>query len=81
MVELAECDRAWEGWFAQAGIAPLTLDYEALAADPEQVLRQVLAFLGCDPDKASGVAPHVGKLADAVSQEWMARFVVETRGS
>jgi len=37
-------------------------------------LGAVLSRLGLDREAANGVRPGFGKLADSVSQDWVARF-------
>lgn len=72
--ELEADERAWSDWFARHDIAPLELTYDALSADPVATLRQVLGHLGLDPSAADDVAPRTARLADAQSQDWIARF-------
>lgn len=74
VTELAGYDAAWNDWFAAEGIAPLRITYEALADRPQEVLAEVLAFIGQDPAKAAQVMPGVRKLADATSADWIARY-------
>lgn len=69
---LAAADRGWEAWFAAEGIAPLRLRYEDLAADPLAALARVCAALG--RDVPAGVTPGVARLADAGTQDWLARM-------
>lgn len=71
---MTEYDRDWDAWFRREGVAPLRLTYEALAEDPQGILRTVLSGLGLDPDRANGVVPGVKRLSDAVSRDWAARF-------
>ncbi len=70
-------ERDWQEWFVRQGIRPLTITYDALAADPLDVLAQVLKHLGQDPDLAKNVVPPVAKLADSTNQEWAARYLAE----
>ena len=65
-------DAAWRGWFAAEGIAPLRIDYEALAADPAAVVGRILAALAL-PAAARPTA-GVARMADALSADWMRRF-------
>ncbi|MEQ8603878.1 MAG: Stf0 family sulfotransferase [Marivibrio sp.] len=74
VARLAAYDAAWETWFARAGIAPLRLTYEALAANPRETLRAALEHLGLDPAAAEGATPDVARLADATSEAWAVRF-------
>ncbi|WP_220443965.1 Stf0 family sulfotransferase [Pararhodobacter zhoushanensis] len=65
----------WDDWFAQQGIVPLRLSYEDLSADPQATLARVLGHIGQNPARARGVAPGTARLADAVSDDWRARFL------
>ncbi|MDR7126290.1 Stf0 family sulfotransferase [Pseudotabrizicola sp. 4114] len=76
---LTEQDAGWRDWFTQQGIAPLRLTYDALSAAPVDTLRSVLTALGLDPAHADPVRPGVRKLADRVSEDWIARFRAEER--
>lgn len=71
---MTTADREWEAWFADQGIAPMRLTYEALSADPSAALRRVLEVLGLDPTPAAYAVPDVAKLADATSREWAERL-------
>ena len=71
---MATADRDWENWFADQGIAPLRLTYEALSADPPATLRLVLDALGLDSSPANTAVPDVARLADATSRDWVARL-------
>jgi LPS sulfotransferase NodH len=78
--ESIDDNRGWEDWFAQNGIAPFRLAYEDLAANPEAMLRELLAATGREPSRAAGVAPATAILADEESQAWVARFRAEQTG-
>lgn len=65
---------AWSAWFAENGIAPLPLSYEALDADPPAEIRRILGYLGLDTEKAAGIRARNIRLADELSLEWMARY-------
>jgi LPS sulfotransferase NodH len=67
-------ESSWESWFARHDIAPLRLTYEALAADPQDTLAQILIALGKDPAIANSIQPRTSKLSDAESRDWAARF-------
>ena len=45
---IREHDAAWERWFAAEGIAPVTVAFEELVADPHGVAGGVLAALGLE---------------------------------
>lgn len=65
---------AWATWFADEGVTPLRLTYEALAQDPQGALAQVLAWIGLDPALSRDVAVPTARLADARSDAWASRF-------
>lgn len=67
-------DRAWDLWFAQHGITPLRLTYQALADDHLGVLRTVLEHVGLNPSAVHGVRPGVRRLSDHVTETWVTRF-------
>lgn len=67
-------DTGWRTWFDAEGIAPLEICYNALSDDPIGILRHILQVLGADVTRAATVDVGVGKLADALSAEWITRF-------
>jgi len=77
IAEFEAYEREWQHWFAQEGITPLTLTYDALGADPLGVLAQILRWLGVDPRHAQGIPLPVAKLADKINAEWAARYRAE----
>ncbi len=74
LAELGAHDAAWLSWFDSQGIQPLRITYETLSADPAASLSSICLALGIDPPPADAIKPGVAKLADAVSQEWIARY-------
>ncbi|WP_341367866.1 Stf0 family sulfotransferase [Yoonia sp. BS5-3] len=64
----------WNSWFDGQNITPLQVAYEDLAQDPNDQLRRVLHFLGCDERKADGIRPGTARLSDARNADWAARF-------
>ena len=74
VAELESDDADWDAFFASNEITPLRLTYETLAADPRQVLADILAALGRDPAIARTVAVATSKMGDATSREWVERF-------
>jgi trehalose 2-sulfotransferase len=74
MAELTAYDDAWPRWFEAQGIAPLTLTYEDLAAEPKFILAMVLRHIGQDPALAANTAPRLRKLADQTSADWIRRY-------
>ena len=74
IAELEALDRLWDDWFAAEGVQPVRIDYDALAADPRGVLRDVLVALGRDPAAADGVMVPTRKLAGATNRDWARRY-------
>ena len=72
--DLEAADRAWLNWFADHGITPWSLTYEALVDDPQMALRMILMHLGRDGDIADKIDVQTAKLADSTSADWIARY-------
>ncbi|RWR25585.1 sulfotransferase [Sinirhodobacter populi] len=75
---LTAYDTGWLSWFDQEGIAPLRITYSELSEAPGETLRMVLSALGLDTRSADSVQPRVRKMADKMSQDWIARYNAET---
>jgi LPS sulfotransferase NodH len=68
-------DASWDAYFLGLGRAPLKVTYEDLAADPEPLVRRVLAHLGVEPPDAFSVqAPPLKVQADDLSEAWVRRY-------
>jgi LPS sulfotransferase NodH len=65
-------DRSWRSWFAQEGIAPLTVEYDELSADPRARVGEVLAHLGL-PD-VDVPEPPTRRQGDETSRAWARRY-------
>ena len=76
--ELTAQDRAWNGWFVDNGITPVSLTYEALSREPKSALKTILTALGLDPAIAATVEVRTAKMSDVGSQNWVSRFRTET---
>ncbi|MEP5729672.1 MAG: Stf0 family sulfotransferase [Sulfitobacter sp.] len=74
MENLREFDVAWERWFREQGITPLRITYDALSKAPQNVLGDVLSFVGLEPSCAKDIRPGVRKLADATNAVWIKRY-------
>lgn len=70
-------DRDWQEFFLREAIDPVRVCYDALAANPAAVVRDVLNRLGLDAAAAAQIAPGTKKIADETSQDWVARFRAE----
>lgn len=78
--QLTALDEEWKAWFAKEKLEPLRIPYDALSADPADVLAQILDQMGLEREIAYGIDPPVAKLADAISRIWQERFLTEGRG-
>ena len=65
---------AWRAWFAERGIEPLEIAYEAFATDPAPTVRAVLDHVGVPSEGVAIPEPPMRRQADARSQEWVDRF-------
>lgn len=77
LAELEAQDRAWQSWFETEEIVPLQIGYERLSADPAGELGRLFEALDLAPPAPETVRPGVGRLADALSEDWMRRFRAE----
>jgi len=69
----AEADaRDWSDWFDSQGLTPFGVDYDALAANPVGIARQLLDALGVTP--ISDLEIGTARLADDVNHALVARF-------
>jgi LPS sulfotransferase NodH len=67
-------ERLWTAYFSTRGIAPLIVEYEALAATPQLQVSRVLEFLGVSPALARPPASRYRRLADDFTDLWVARY-------
>jgi trehalose 2-sulfotransferase len=65
---------AWRAWFAERGIEPLEIVYEAFAERPGPMVREVLDHIGVPSEGVDVPEPPMRRQADARSQEWVDRF-------
>jgi LPS sulfotransferase NodH len=73
---LARDERSWEDFFERHAIEPHRLTYEELAGAREQTLRAIFDFLGVSlPVGFRFEQPALEKQTDAVSDEWVARYL------
>ena len=68
-------DRAWREWFAQAGLAPLSITYEQLDRAPQEAVGRVLGELGLGDVEPP--APALRRQRDEHSAQWAQRFRIE----
>jgi len=65
-------DEAWSTWFAEHGVEPLEVEYEAFIAAHEETVRRVLHHLGLSADHIPD--PPLARQGDERSARWVARF-------
>jgi LPS sulfotransferase NodH len=65
---------AWSSWFADQGVRPHIVTYEALVADPERTVRTILDHLDVEAPGAWRPAPTHARQADEVNTEWVRRY-------
>lgn len=73
---IARAENGWSAFFAARRITPHVVAYEDLAADLDGVVRGALRHLG-EPDDAPTVRPSQRPQANAISQDWRARFMTD----
>ena len=73
-------DAAWRDWFRSEDIAPLSVSYEELDAEPVRTAGQVLEYLGL-PTAGHAMSAPSRKLADETTRRWRERFVNESSAS
>jgi LPS sulfotransferase NodH len=74
-------DAAWERWFRAQGLDPEVVWYEDLSANPLNVVERVLAYLRLDTSAGAAVVPasDLRKQADAVNEQWITRYLADSR--
>lgn len=71
----------WRGYFAAAGIAPLTVVYERFAERREHAVRDVLRFLEIPfGDGRELPSPTMRRQSDDLSLEWAERYAADSPG-
>ncbi len=71
-------DRSWGAFFQQAGVSPFVVVYEDFVATYHATIRDLLRFLGQNvPDGFQAPPTNYQRLADAVNDEWHARFLAD----
>ena len=79
MEYLAAGNARWSLFFAQNGIFPLVVTYEALCADPQAVVDAIGRHVGV-PEASIGKLPvDLRVQRNRRTSEWRARFIAETR--
>jgi len=81
MARFERADQIWADWFAASDIAPHTITYEQLDADPQATLRNALGFLGVDANVADKVDAPTKRLRDDLNAEWARRYRAIDQGA
>jgi trehalose 2-sulfotransferase len=77
--QLTDHERSWEEWFDRIGERPLGVTYEELAEAHEPVVRRVLQHLEVEVPEPLDLGPaRLQVQADAISEEWVTRFLEES---
>lgn len=78
-LEIEAHNRAWTDWFRTNGVQPHSLWYEDLATAPVQATHAILDFLQLDVLPQVRITASNQRLADGISNEWIARYHAERR--
>jgi trehalose 2-sulfotransferase len=71
----------WAAFFARCGLAPLYLDYDEIAADPQHTAERVAHLLGLgDTIKVNLGEVYTRVQRDSTSDAWRARFIADAHG-
>ena len=66
---------SWHVYFAECGVVPHNVVYEDFALRYEEVVLEILDFLGIDLDQAHAFRPpQMTRQSDDLSEEWLARY-------
>jgi LPS sulfotransferase NodH len=79
---IEEHEAGWQHYFAANGITPFTVIYEELIAAYEQTAMQILHELSIPVPQSLQFAPRrMRQQADALSEEWVQRYLEYKRRS
>ena len=71
-------EAAWTDLFDRHGIEPHRVVYEDFVADQSRTMRDVLDFIGVAAPAKLEVEPTIERQADALSEQWVERYIAET---
>jgi LPS sulfotransferase NodH len=72
-------EEAWRALFDRYGIEAHEIVYEELVSDQNGTLREALEFIGVEPPARPQVEqPRLERQADALSEQWVERYIAET---
>jgi LPS sulfotransferase NodH len=80
VISLEQADHAWIEWFTRHQIDPVRLSYEVFADHPAETVIEICKALGTEPPAAETIKPHLAKLSDAMSLEWIHRYNADLIG-
>lgn len=75
LMETCEHEAAWQRYFDEVGMHPLTVTYEELATDAQSVVGRVADYLGVTETPVIQRAVGIQKQADSVSEEWVRQYL------
>ncbi|MGH2449338.1 MAG: Stf0 family sulfotransferase [Chloroflexota bacterium] len=77
-----EEEAAWDAFFQEADVQPLTIEYEDLVDSYQVTTALVLCYLGIEPPARIEGARHLRRQADATSGEWIELYrALELKGT
>jgi trehalose 2-sulfotransferase len=72
-------EEVWRALFDRYGIEAHEIVYEDLVSDQNGTLREVLEFIGVEPPASLQVEqPRLERQADALSEQWVERYIADT---
>ncbi len=75
--QLIAHDAAWQQYFEECNIEPLTVVYEEWTSDPQATVLDILQYLHIDiTENLVAAEPDMQRQADALSEEWVQRYQV-----
>ncbi len=74
VLRIDEHEAAWRAWFADQGVSPYEVTYEALSADPVGVTKSVLNYLDLVLIDNQTITVRDRRQADELNADWISRF-------
>lgn len=68
-------ENGWGNFFSAGGYEPLVLEYEKFTGSYHETIVTMLKYLRIQETPASLGAPALEKMSDAISKEWVTRFL------
>jgi hypothetical protein len=74
--KIVDDEERWSNFFSESGVEPFVVVYEDFVQHYERTASLVLDYLGISlPEGFTFPPPRVHKQADAMSEEWVARYL------